>query len=488
MATVYTKTDNYGLNLYGDNDPADLRDGYNGSMRTIDTTLETHLNRIEAVESRETHDEEVVKALLGDNTVDAATTAKTKWNKASTDATEAMADAATAMADAAAATEKANSNGSILTALGADTTAHATANKAKWDKASTDATSAIGKADTADSKADNNSAILAALGADNVDNAAAKKARWDNTYTKLESDGKYALKPVEQTLLVGIGDSYFEGFRTDNPATDSMIVKAAGLLGLECRNYAVGGSGYTIGGTKGKTFKQQIQQASAELGADKNAVKYVVVGGGRNDSVSAVTNSIVYDTLTTAKTLFPNAEIVQIPMMWDNSWPSYDQAQKYGVMTEGGRHAAVKVVYDAPSWGLFWGSGMTDIHPNTQGSDIYAQYVAKGIKTGSAKRVERYTNTTLSGITGGKLDVFIDGLNVHFAFRGNKTAWNTSAFATINTTSTFGTWIPLIGVREANENYVKIKFDGQSFSVIDMLQGDGGAGYLDFDFSMSCFH
>lgn len=481
MATVYTKTDNYGLNLYGDNDPADLRDGYNGSMRTIDTTLETHLNRIEAVESRETHDEEVAKALLVDNTVDNATTAKTKWDKASTDAVEAMADAASAVG-------KANMNATILTALGADTTAHATANKAKWDKASTDATSAITKADTADGKADTNSTILAALGADNVDSATAKKARWDNTYTKLESDGKYALKPVEQTLLVGIGDSYFEGFRTDNPATDSMIVKAAGLLGLECRNYAVGGSGYTIGGTKNKTFKQQIQQASAELGAGKSAVKYVVIGGGRNDSVSAVTEFIVYDTLTTAKTLFPNAEVVQIPMMWDNSWPSYDQAQKYGVMTEGGRHAAVKVVYDAPSWGLFWGSGMTDIHPNTQGSETYAQYVALGIKTGKAKRVERYTNVTLSGITDGSLGVFIDGLNVHFQFRGNKTAWNTTAFATVNSTSQFGTWIPLIGVKESNEAYMKIKFDGQSFSVIDMLQGEGGAGYLDFDFSMSCFH
>jgi hypothetical protein len=481
MATVYTKTDNYGLNLYGDNDPADLRDGYNGSMRTIDATMETHLNRIEGVEARETHDEAVMKALLVDNTVDNATTSKSKWDKASTDAIEAMADAA-------AATGKANMSTTILTALGADTTAHATANKTKWDKASMDATSAISKADTADGKADGNTAILTALGADNVDSATARKTRWDNTYTKLESDGKYAPKPVEQNLLVGIGDSYFEGFRTDNPATDSMIVKAAGLLGLECRNYAVGGSGYTIGGTKGKTFKQQIQQASAELGAGKDAVKYVVIGGGRNDSVSAVTESIVYDTLTTAKTLFPDAEIVQIPMMWDNSWPSYDQAQKYGVMTEGGRHAAVKVVYDAPSWGLFWGSGMTDIHPNTQGSETYAQYLALGIKTGRAKRIERYTNTTLSGVTDGSLGVFIDGLNVHFQFRGNKTAWNTAAFATINTTSRFGTWIPLFAVKESNEGYVKIKFDGQSFSIIDMLQGNGGAGYLDFDFSMSCFH
>ena len=96
MSTIYDKTDNYGLNLYGNNDPADLRDGYNGSMRTIDTTLKGHLNRIEGVESRETHDGEVVEALLGDNTVDAATAAKTKWDKASTDAIEAIANAADA--------------------------------------------------------------------------------------------------------------------------------------------------------------------------------------------------------------------------------------------------------------------------------------------------------------------------------------------------------------------------------------------------------
>lgn len=80
MSTVYDKTDNYSLNLYGDNDPADLRDGYNGSMRTIDTAMGQHLNRIETVEAHETHDEEVVKTLLGDNTVGAANTAKTSWN------------------------------------------------------------------------------------------------------------------------------------------------------------------------------------------------------------------------------------------------------------------------------------------------------------------------------------------------------------------------------------------------------------------------
>jgi glycerophosphoryl diester phosphodiesterase len=165
MATVYTKTDNYGLNLYGDNDPADLRDGYNGSMHTIDDTLEKHLNRIEGVESRETHDEEVVKALLGDNTVDSATASKTKWDKAES--------------DAAAAASKADNNTAILAALGADTTAHATANKTKWDKAGADAVTAIGKAD-------DNKTILTALGAGSTVDATAQKTKLDNTAAKVD--------------------------------------------------------------------------------------------------------------------------------------------------------------------------------------------------------------------------------------------------------------------------------------------------------------
>ncbi len=54
MSTVYDKTDNYSLNLYGDNDPADLRDGYNDSMRTIDETLRNHLDRIDGVSTSTT--------------------------------------------------------------------------------------------------------------------------------------------------------------------------------------------------------------------------------------------------------------------------------------------------------------------------------------------------------------------------------------------------------------------------------------------------
>lgn len=175
MATVYTKTDNYGLNLYGDNDPADLRDGYNGSMHTIDTTLETHLNRIESVEARETHDEEVVKALIGDNTVDKAAFKQTKWDKAGADAT--------------AANSKADANTANLTALGADTAGHAATAKTKWDKASSDAAA--------------NKTALTALNADTATKAADLKNTIDGHTTDIAGiKTDYATKQyVNSTFL-----------------------------------------------------------------------------------------------------------------------------------------------------------------------------------------------------------------------------------------------------------------------------------------------
>lgn len=41
MSATYEKTETLGLNLYGDNDPADLRDGYNNSMHIIDNSYQT---------------------------------------------------------------------------------------------------------------------------------------------------------------------------------------------------------------------------------------------------------------------------------------------------------------------------------------------------------------------------------------------------------------------------------------------------------------
>lgn len=378
MATVYTKTDNYGLNLYGDNDPADLRDGYNGSMRTIDDTLGKHLNRIEGVEARETHDEAVMKALLVDNTVDNATAAKTKWDKAGTDATEAMANAASAVG-------KSNANTTILTALGADTTEHATANKTKWDKAGTDATTAIGKADS-------NKDILDALGADGTDNATAAKAKWDKNTTDIAtlsssvSANTAQIAAIKEKLgqtqysdgyLVTFGDSY-----ADNTRERTWSYQLSTMLpDLTWKNYAKAGAGFNVPGIP--TFAQQVADCIADTTVDKSKVKVAVCAGGRNDILDYTTGlPKAREVVLAMEAAFPNAIIVIAPMLFDHTTLNEDGMNKYSGLFSGALSASLgnhRVVIADSAY--VWCKSETgwfpsgDIHPNATGAKVIAKYL-----------------------------------------------------------------------------------------------------------------
>jgi hypothetical protein len=372
MSTIYDKTDNYGLNLYGDSDPADLRDGYNGSMRTIDSTLETHLNRIEAVESRETHDEEVVKALLGENTVDNATTAKNKWDKAGVDATTAIS--------------KADSNKTILTALGADTAAHATDAKTKWDKAGVDATTAI-------SKADSNKTILTALGADTTAHATANRTKWDKNTTDITTLStsvgnnsaqiaqileKLGQAQYEDGYLVTFGDSYADSTQREHTWSyqlSTMFPK------LQWKNYAKSGAGFNVSGIP--TFAQQVANCVADTSVDKNKIKVAVCAGGRNDILDYNTGlTKARDVVVAMETAFPNAIIVIAPMLFDHATVDEGGMRKYYALLNGAITAAtgnrrVVVADSAYVWckgeDSWFPSG--DIHPNETGAKSIAKYL-----------------------------------------------------------------------------------------------------------------
>lgn len=378
MSTVYDKTDNYGLNLYGDADPADLRDGYNGSMRTIDSTLETHLDRIEAVESRETHDEEVVKALVGDNTVDSATTAKTKWDKAGTDATAATAAAA-------AAAGKADNNSAILAALGADTAAHATEAKAKWDKAGVDATTAIGKADA-------NKTILTALGADTTAHATANKTKWDKNTTDITTLStsvgsnsaqiaqileKMGQAQYEDGYLVTFGDSY-----ADNTQSRTWSYQLSQMFPLlTWKNYAKSGAGFNVSGIP--TFAQQVANCVADTSVDKNKVKVAVCAGGRNDILDHTTGlTKAKEVVVAMKAAFPNAIVVIAPMLFDHATLDEGGMRKYHALLSGALNAVpgdrrVVVADSAYVWckgeDSWFPSG--DVHPNETGAKVIAKYL-----------------------------------------------------------------------------------------------------------------
>lgn len=422
-------TTNFNLEKYQTGDAANLNDQYNASMSIIDDNL-YKIN--------------------------------TNANLAGGKATQAL--------------EAAQNNNKKLTALGVTDTETATQLKNKID---TTATNLTATTKTANNATDN----LNALGANTVNNATNLKNRINNTYTKNESDSRYARIPATQDTLIAIGDSYFEGFRTTNPTTDSMIVKAAQKLNLKCNNYAAGGSGFITG----TTFLQQLQQANKAT-TDKTKIKYVVIGGGRNDAHNTLKENDVATTLTYAKTNFPYSKIVFIPMMFDNTWPTYNDGKKYGVMCAGGRNANVLTVKDAPSWGLYYYTGMTDIHPNTEGSTIYAQYIATAIQTNATvmPRTERHVDVTLPGITDGTLSVFINGLNISYVFRGKKTEWNQNIFATVNKSNTWGAWNMLMGFLD-DGTPLKLKFDGMNFSIIDTINGTGKAGFVNFAYNTNIF-
>lgn len=431
-------TTNFNLEKYQTGDAANLNDQYNASMDIIDDTM-YKIN--------------------------------TNANIASGKATQAL--------------ETAQNNTKNLTALGVTDTTTATQLKNKID---TTATNLATTTKTANNAANN----LNALGANTVENATNLKNRINDTYTKKESDNRYLQIPNTQDTLIAIGDSYFEGFRTTKPTTDSMIVKASNKLNLTCRNFAVGGSGFITG----QTFSQQLDTANTQI-TNKENVKYVVIGGGRNDNYNTLTENNVTTTLNKAHTLFPNSKIIFIPMMWDNTWPTYNDAIRYGKMCAGARNSVnTQLVRDAITWGLFYKAGMTDIHPNTEGSEVYAQYIAHAIQTGatSEPRQEEFTDVTLSGITlssttGTGLHVYINGPDVKFDFRGQKTAWNADAFATLNTASTFGAYCTLTGFTDQND-YLKIKFDGSRFSLIDILGTGTGSNnkVINFQWELNVFN
>ena len=410
-------TTNFNLEKYQTGDAANLNDQYNASMDIID-----------------------------DNLYKINTNANTAGGKA----TQAL--------------ETAQNNNKNLTALGVTSTETATQLKNTIETTTT----------TANNAANN----LNALGANTVENATNLKNRINDTYTKTESDNRYLQIPTVQDTLIAIGDSYFEGFRTTTPATDSMIAVASRLLGLTCHNFAVGGAGFHNGDSTGdNTFSKQLDKAARIT--NKTSVKYVVIGGGRNDPDSLTYNEVA-DTLTKAKRLFPNSEVCFIPMLWDNTYPT-GKSHNYSTMLNAGNYTDTWTVQGAPSWGLYRDTEMTDIHPNTNGAARYGHYIANILKhhLTAQPRIERWesinkdpgmTDTNVS-----ECNVYINGTTVTVNMRAHLIKWATDAIYQINGASTIGIWKSLLAWFD-DATPVRVKFDGHKLSVVDVFTGSATGG------------
>lgn len=384
MSTLYSKTDNYGLNLYGDDDAADLRDGYNGSMHTIDETLKSHLDRIDGV---------------------SATVAKT-----------------TAEQNAKIAV-----NTGILAGLGATDAAAAEAKRIQWDGAVAQADSSIkllgdmsvtdadsatafkGRVDANETAiAGNDEVLKAAFGENTVNAARSRTAGWDakastdyaypktETYTKTQVTDLIAASherstygdPTSWKHVVFLGDSMSKGFYSGGEHASSAIPYLVGrIFGWPTvENKAVSGSGYNVS----TNFSVQWDQVS-----DKSDVDAVFVIGGVNDNNNDVWSQAraLYDTITAQA---PKARIIVLPILGGVGLG----LQGHVKCLESIRQAALSnrhaiVVEGVHRWGTFLSGDAADgyIHVMANGYATYANIIAQML---SDQRAEVWPTRTVT--------------------------------------------------------------------------------------------
>lgn len=134
-----------------------------------------------------------------------------------------------------------------------------------------------------------------------------------NKNTEKINENKNDITNLKTEKYIFIGDSYGEGYTPDGNVT-SWIDYTKMLMGLsneDCYKYAVGGYGFNTTG-----FQELINKAVTEI-QDKQQVKYIVVGGGYNDSwnYSAIGGNmkLFFDV---CKANFPNAKVIIAPFGW----------------------------------------------------------------------------------------------------------------------------------------------------------------------------
>ena len=341
-------TTNFNLEKYQTGDAANLTDQYNASMNIIDANL-YKIN--------------------------------TNANTAGGKATQAL--------------ETAQNNNKNLAALGVTDT--------------TTATQLKNKIDTTDKTAQNNKSNLNALGINSVDTATALKNKISKNSQDISKNSQN-ISTINATIsnykynsgyMVTFGDSYATAATPQNtwPYWLHQYIPT-----LTLKNYAVSGAGFNV---DTRTFINQINAANADATLDKNKVKLAVLAGGRNDILN-YTNAytLIQACVNKMITIFPNAQILIVPMLYDDNYVPADTREKLAGLTNG----AERITNHTPNaetlkFAYIWLKGETNcfgsdsIHPNQLGAQTIAKYIYDGAYRNYKSRQEVY-KTNFGGATG----------------------------------------------------------------------------------------
>ena len=334
-------TTNFNLEKYQTGDAANLNDQYNASMDIIDENL-YKIN--------------------------------TNANTAGGKATQAL--------------ETAQNNNKNLTALGVTDTETATQLKTKIDN-------------TAET-AQNNKSNLNALGVNSVDDATNLKNKINKNSQDISknsqdisknsqdiSKNSQAISTINTTInnyqynsgyMVTFGDSYADATTPQNtwPYWLHQYIPT-----LTLKNYAVSGAGFNV---DTRTFIKQINNANTDNTLDKNKVKLAVLAGGRNDILDYNTaKTKIQECVNRMITIFPNARIIIVPMLYDAGYIDGNGRDKLAGLTNG----AEAITTHTPNtetlkFAYLWLKGETNligsdkIHPNQLGAQTMAKYIYDG--------------------------------------------------------------------------------------------------------------
>lgn len=249
------------------------------------------------------------------------------------------------------------------------------------------------------------------------------KANTSDVYTKGQADttftkqGGYSgtaqqlnqrIKALETTpqarlpICLCIGDSYANSTSTANAdGTDATKwpTQLRNVIGGEyqVKNYAVTGAGFNV---SGNTFTNQIDNAYSASAIDNDEVAIIIIGGGRNDiGTTPQMKSYADATFSNARTKFPKARIISVPMLWHNAGMDMYGRQKAAGVAEAAAANGVENVDWAWTWNIGNDSNFPsgDIHPNTNGAKVIASYMASAIR---GTYTGRYEAATLSSSNG----------------------------------------------------------------------------------------
>ena len=240
------------------------------------------------------------------------------------------------------------------------------------------------------------------------------KGQADTTFTK---QGGYSgtaqqlnqrIQALEETpqdelpICLCIGDSYANSTSTVNAdSTDATKwpTQLRNIIGTEyqVKNYSVTGAGFNV---SGKTFTDQINNAYSAPAIDNDNVAIIIIGGGRNDiGTTSQMKGYASSTFSNARTKFPKARIISVPMLWHNAGADMYLRQKAAGVVEAAAANGVENVDWAWTWNIGNDSNFSsgDIHPNANGAKVIATYMAAAIRGTYTGRYEAATVNSSNG-------------------------------------------------------------------------------------------